>query len=149
MAKKVIKKSDESQKLSNRWTKGVLDAGWTGIPNILIERQQALKLTPLEMNILLILMKYWWEKDNHPFPSKRKIADMVGRSLDTVRKTIKKMEEKGLVSREKRYFSDNKGQKSNYYKLDGLVKLLEQFAQEKRKIEKTREEEDSRKIRGH
>lgn len=149
MGRKEANINEASKKLSSRWTSTVLETGWTGIPNILIERQQTLKLSPVEMNILIILLKYWWDKDNHPFPSKRKIADMVGRSHDTVRKTIKSMEEKGLVTRERRYYPDNKGQKSNYYKLDGLVAKLEEYAKEKKDIKETREIEDARKRRGH
>ena len=33
-------------KLSARWSKKLIKGGWTGIPNIIIERQNALRLAP-------------------------------------------------------------------------------------------------------
>ncbi|MDW3150601.1 helix-turn-helix domain-containing protein, partial [Vibrio sp. 2132-1] len=78
------------QELSKRWGKEVINEGWTAIPNTLIERQQALKLNPTEMNILLVLLKYWWEDNKSPFPSKKTIADYINRDISTVRKTKKK-----------------------------------------------------------
>ncbi|GHY38635.1 AsnC family transcriptional regulator [Vibrio cholerae] len=51
----------DAKKLNKRWGNQVIQEGWTAIPNVLIERQQALKLNPVEMNILLVLLKFWWE----------------------------------------------------------------------------------------
>ncbi len=61
MEKGVTKKNDshDSKTLEAKWGKTTLSRGWTGIPNVLIEHQRSLKLTPTDINILLILLKYW------------------------------------------------------------------------------------------
>jgi hypothetical protein len=48
-----------------------MDAGWTVIPNVLIERQRALGLDSLDLNILLVLASMWWDAENPPWPSKK------------------------------------------------------------------------------
>ena len=52
------KAENNNAQLEAKWGKSVLSRGWTGVPNTLIERQQALGLSPIEVNILLILMKF-------------------------------------------------------------------------------------------
>ncbi len=57
--------------LVQKWGKGTLDVeGWTAIPNILLERQQVLNIDAVKLNILLVLLKHWWEKPKMPYPSK-------------------------------------------------------------------------------
>jgi hypothetical protein len=41
-----------------------MKAGWSAIPNIIIEKQRALGLDALDVNILLHLIQYWWTEDN-------------------------------------------------------------------------------------
>lgn len=65
MKKNQTKTNDNGLKsLENKWGKNVIAQGWTGVPNTLIERQQALGLSSLDVNILLILLKYWWDADS-------------------------------------------------------------------------------------
>lgn len=40
-----------------KWTKTLMDAGWTVIPSVILDRQQALGLEPMDVNILLHLAK--------------------------------------------------------------------------------------------
>jgi hypothetical protein len=49
-----------------KWSKPLMAAGWSAVPNILLEKQEALGLKPLEMNIILHLIQYWWFKTNLP-----------------------------------------------------------------------------------
>ncbi len=37
-----------------------MDAGWTAIPSIILDKQHALGLDPIDVNILLQLAKHWW-----------------------------------------------------------------------------------------
>ncbi len=135
------------QKLSKRWSKGVIDSGWTAIPNVLIERQRALKLNPTEMNVILVLLKYWWTDGKSPFPSKSTIADFINRDLSTVRRTLKGLEDKKLIKRDARYF-DKGGQTSNSYDLSGLVLELKKEAKKLSTIKKERKEQDGQLRRG-
>ena len=137
------------KKLEERWGKQTLDVkGWTGIPSLLLERQQMLKINPVDMNILLVLLSHWWNKENMPFPSKGRIAEIINRDMGTVRRHIKKLEDNGLVTREERFLSNGNGQTSNIYRLDGLVSRLAKEAEQEAMEQKKRDEEDSAKRRG-
>lgn len=138
---------DKPQKLSKRWGKCVVDSGWTAIPNTLIERQRALELNPTEMNILLVLLKFWWEDDKSPFPSKTTIAEFINRDATTVRKSMKSLEDKGLLKREARFYEKG-GQTSNSYDLSGLVEKLKIESKILTKIKEQRKKEDGRLRRG-
>jgi len=50
-----------------KWTAPLIKAGWTVIPNVLFERQQALGLDPLDVNILLHIASYWWTPEGKPY----------------------------------------------------------------------------------
>jgi hypothetical protein len=54
-----------------KWTKTLMDAGYTVIPAVILDRQQALGLDPVDVNILLQLITHWWKADNLPYPSKK------------------------------------------------------------------------------
>ena len=141
------KKEGELTSLENKWGKEGLSFGWTGVPNILIERQQALGLTPIEVNILLILMKYWREAGNHPYPSKRTIGEMVGKEESTIRRCMASLERKGLIQRNAHFLSLG-GQSSNKYVMDGLVSKLEEEAKGLKKLRESRKTEDASIRRG-
>src|SRR5436309_210924 len=98
-----------------KWTKALMDAGWTVIPSVILERQQALGLTALDVNVLLHLARHWWEKDRLPFPSKKTIAECMGVSESTVQRRIASMEKQGLIKRTPRFSGKHQGQKSNAY----------------------------------
>jgi hypothetical protein len=109
-----------------KWGKAVMRSGWTAVPTVLLEKQHALSLTPTDVNVLLQLMKYWWNADDPPFPSKAAIAEAMGVAPRTVQRRITYMESLGLISRRKRPgpFA------TNAILFDGLIRKLEPFAQE-------------------
>jgi hypothetical protein len=113
-----------------KWTKTLMDAGWTVIPSVILDRQQALGLEPADVNILLHLAKYWWEKDRLPFPSKRAIAECMGVSESTVQRRIASMEAGGLIKRVYRFSGKHKGQQANAYDFSGLIKEATPYAEE-------------------
>jgi|GEM_PF-6724537 len=47
-----------------KWGKENIDAGWTLIPNALLVHQSTLGLTPMDLNIILQIARYWWEPNN-------------------------------------------------------------------------------------
>ena len=148
MKKADEQKKEENQKtLENKWGKDTVNIGWTGVPNILIERQQALGLKPLEVNILLILLRYWWDASTPPYPSKRTIGDMVDKDESTIRKCMAGLEKKGFIQREKQFLSLG-GQSSNKYVMDGLVERLQKEARDFSAVKTKRKENDARYRRG-
>lgn len=134
--------------MTEKWGKDVIDVyNWTAFPNLLLERQQALGLDPVQMNILLVLLKRWWLSDNMPFPGRKEIANTIGRDVSTVTRQLKAMEDNGLIMRESQF--KNGGQISNRYNLQGLLDKLESFAKDEKKVQKNTKDEIERKRRGH
>lgn len=113
-----------------KWSKTLMDAGWTAVPSIILERQKALGLDALDLNILLYLTTYWWTHDNMPHPSKRTIADALNVKPRTVQRRIAELEAGGLIRREERRIA-GKGSRTNLYHFDGLIKAALPYAKEK------------------
>jgi hypothetical protein len=112
-----------------KWSKPLMDAGYTVIPAVILDRQQALGLDPVDVNILLQLLTHWWKADNLPYPSKKSIAERIGKTEKTVQRRIAKLQHAGFVTRKPRY-SAAKGQLSNYYDFSGLIAAATPFALE-------------------
>jgi len=138
-------KTDRTRLTENeqKWTKPLWAAGWTAFPSVLLERQQAIGLDPLDLNILLQLARYWFFAGNVPFPSKKALAECIGVDVSTIRKRISKMEAHGLIRRQQRYGAKGGGQQSNRYHFDGLIKAATPFAEELIEERKQRKAEDA------
>ena len=135
-----------------KWSKTLMDAGWTAFPSVILECQKALGLDPMDVNILLHLASHWWTEDNKPHPSKKTIALAMGVHPRTVQRRIAEMEAAGFIHREQRRIP-GKGSKTNRYHLDGLIKEALPYAEEKLEARARRQQEDKarigRKGRGH
>jgi len=124
-----VNKRENLRRNEEKWTVTLMDAGWTAIPSILLEKQHAFGLDAIDINIILHLARHWWRKDNPPYPSKKTIAECMGIDISTVRRRIATMEKKGLVRRI--YRNDPRyGQQTNAYKFDGLIEKATPYAQE-------------------
>ena len=131
-----------------KWSPTLMDAGYTTIPSIIIERQRTLGLDAVDINILLHLLRHWWTSENLPHPSKRTIAECMSVDVSTVRRHLAAMEKRGLIERISR-FDKIRGQKSNRYDFSGLIKASQPLAQEALELKELRNKEDSkRRIRG-
>jgi DNA-binding transcriptional regulator YhcF (GntR family) len=113
-----------------KWTATLMKAGWTVFPNVIFERQQALGLDAIDINILLHIASYWWTKEGKPHPSKKTIATAIGIEPRTVQRHIARLEAAKLIRREQRRNSANSSQ-TNIYHLDGLIEAAKPFALEK------------------
>lgn len=113
-----------------KWSKTLMAAGWNVIPNIIIEKQAALGLDPLDMNIILHLSHYWWQADNAPHPSVATIAKAVQVTPRTVQKRIAALVALGFLRREERRYTPN-GSVTNRYHFDGLIEAAKPYAEEK------------------
>lgn len=129
-----------------KWTKPLMEAGWTAVPTVLIERMTALGLQPLDLVILLHLASYWWTADNKPHPSKKTIAAAIGVDPRTVQRRIAEMEKDGLIRREEQRIS-GRGSKPNLYHFDGLITAATPYAKEKLEERKRRMEENEARVR--
>ncbi|MCI0691611.1 helix-turn-helix domain-containing protein [candidate division KSB1 bacterium] len=131
-----------AQKVEERWGRSALENGWTAFPNVILERQQACDLKPVDINVLMHILKYWWKNHDRPFPKKRTIAECIGMSESTVQRSIRKMEKAGLIQREDRYDKSG-GRRSNYHHLDGLVKRANELGSHAKKVKEQRSKQDT------
>ena len=127
-----------------KWTGVLMDAGWSVFPNVILERQRSLKLDAVDVNILLHLVKHWWYPEKLPHPSKGAIADCMGIDAGTVRRHIKKLEERGLIERKQRFDRRKGGQQTNEYDLSGLIAAAKPHAVEILKTRRDRKKQDAK-----
>lgn len=112
-----------------KWSKPLMDAGWTALPSVIIENQKQLGLNPLDLNIVLYLASKWWTPEGKPFPSKSTMAKAMDVHPRTIQKHVAALEAAGYIRREER--RTETGSKTNVYHLDGLIKAAKPFAEEK------------------
>lgn len=129
----------KGSKHEDKWGKVIVANGYTMIPNILIQRQRTLGLTPTHLNILLQLLMYWWEDDNLPHPTKKRLAESMGVSESTVQRNLRQMENMGYLKRIIRKQEQNRNL-SNQYDLTPLRQLLEPQADEEIQLRKLQRE---------
>src|SRR5262245_36026596 len=113
-----------------KWTKPLMEAGWNALPSVIIERQKALGLDAIDMNIVVHLSNYWWFADNLPQPAVATIADAIGVKPRTVQKRIARLDALGFLKRTLRR-KPNKGNDTNLYGFEGLIRQATPFALEK------------------
>jgi DNA-binding MarR family transcriptional regulator len=133
MAENVAAKKADVEKIKvneGKWSKLLMAAGWTAMPSVIIEKQEALGLDALDMNIILHLSHYWWTPDNLPHPSVETIAKAVGVKARTVQKRIKALHELGMIERVERRDTPY-GSRTNLYGFKGLITKATPFAEEK------------------
>ena len=132
MSKTVVNQAEAEALRRNeaKWSKPLIDAGWNAIPSIIIEKQEALGLDAIDMNIIVHLSNYWWQADNLPHPSVETIAKAIGVKPRTVQKRIKALHDLGLLTRTERRQTRH-GSDTNLYGFEGLIKHALPYAQEK------------------
>jgi hypothetical protein len=120
------------------WGKAVRNYGYTGVPSILIQAQRRLGVTPLQMNILLQLLDYFFDPTRHPFPRKSEIADRMGVSAKTIQINMRALEQARLIHREIRKKAAG-DYDSNVYHLDGLIERIQALEPEFRQAKEQRQ----------
>jgi DNA-binding transcriptional regulator YhcF (GntR family) len=127
-----MENSNSNKAFLSKFGKEIAVGGHTQVPNFLIEHQAHLGINPTQLNILLILLRHWYEGKKLPYPSKARIAAMMGVTPNTVRVNIKKMEDNGFIKREPRKKSalEGGGNDTNRYQLKGLINHLNAIAKD-------------------
>ena len=104
--------------LEELWPRDVLKHGFTGVPNLLIQKQSELGIKDGALVTLLGLLDKKWDHRN-PFPSAETLAKQIGKSIPTIRRHLRELEEAGLLLRILRSGT------SNEYDLRPLIEKLE------------------------
>lgn len=119
----------ESKSFERRWTKKVLEPGFTLIPSALLRALVRLHIGPIELSVLLQMIDHWWENEDMPFPSKKRLGERIGVSEKTIQRAVARLEGEGLVRRAARH-NRHGGQTSNRYDLSPLVEKLVPVAED-------------------
>jgi DNA-binding transcriptional regulator YhcF (GntR family) len=128
------------RQLQQRWGTELVAAGWVALPTIILERQDALGLDPLDINVILHIAKHWFEAGNLPHPSKGSIAKAMQVTPRTIQKRFSKLDGLGFVQRiERRGPKGTKGSQTSKFDFSGLIKEATPFA-----VEALRERKEKR-----
>lgn len=120
--------------LKDKWG-SALSGGWTAVPNNLLRYAGALNLDPTETLVLIYLMRFWWKKDDMPYPSISKTSIEMGVSRKTATKKFASLRDKGYITQVRQ---DGRLK----YSLEGLQKAL---VAEQRKSAKVAKDEPENK----
>lgn len=104
-----------------KWTKPLIDTGMVAVPGIIVEKQVALGLDAIDMNIILYLSYSWQFAQHLPSPTVDDIAKNIGLGVRTVQKHISALQAAGLLTRIQRC-TPGQGNTANLYSLEGLIK---------------------------
>lgn len=126
--------------LSARWGADTVRYGYTVIPVILIEKQAALGLEPVDLAILIHLIKFWWTPHEVPYPSKARLSAAIGLSPRSIQRRIAALEKAGFIERRARK-TEFGGNSSNEYHLTGLIEALRPHAVEALQLRAQQREE--------
>lgn len=91
--------------ISDRWSEDVLKRGYTIVPNVLISGRSQLRLTPTEIYVFVALDSFRWDNWHNPFPSLMTLSRLTGLHKQTIYRSLKKLEQVGLLYKEHRYNS--------------------------------------------
>lgn len=135
-----------AKEIEKRWTKPLADAGWTALPNVVLEQQATLGLSPMDLNIIMQIAKHWWQHGSEPYPSIGSIAEAIGVTPRSVTRHISKLVASGLLERNERRQPQG-GQQSNSYTFKGLINRTTPFAEELVAERKRRKSRDKARVR--
>lgn len=121
------KKTGVEDQLQGKWGTELIKAGWTAVPNILLEKQHALALDSLDLNILLFVMKFWWDPTRRPFASKRLMAEAMRVAPRTIQRRITALEGAGYIKGITRR-RESGAQAANGFDFAGLIRAARPFA---------------------
>ncbi len=89
----------DQNKFSDKWSPEIAAKGHTSVPNCLIRCQKEIGITTAELNVLLQVMLFRYDRRD-PFPSMETIATGANVTPRTARRNIASLEDKGLIKRD-------------------------------------------------
>ena len=116
--------------VAEKWGVPVAERGFAQIPNYLLLLNRFLdrdvRLSPLELLILIQLAGAWWTKAKMPFPSMSTLAVRCGASERQVHRAINHLEGLKLIRKENRRVKGLIA--SNVYDLSPLAEILNEVS---------------------
>jgi hypothetical protein len=109
-------------KIAVRFGDEILQAGFTSVPNLVLNHYAALDITAAEMMFTIHVWQYWWtEKD--PYPSLSAIAGKMAVSVRQVHNYVASLKKKGYLIVNQRY-SPHLGQMTSEYDFSPLLRAV-------------------------
>src|SRR5215217_4628909 len=105
-----------------RFGNEILQAGFTAVPNLVLDHYGTLGITSAEMMFIIHIWQYWWTEKN-PYPSLQAIADRMATSRRQVRRYTESLKEKGLLRVNERR-QPGLGQVSSEYDFAPLIEQV-------------------------
>ena len=125
----------DKRRAEAKYGKPVMSHGYTVLPNLLLQAQAKLQISPTAFNVLLHLVMHWWDADEAPHPSIALVARRMNKSPRSLFRYFDELEGAELIQREHR-FRGKKQQTSSAYVLSGLVAKLKEVQPEIAKAKK-------------
>jgi hypothetical protein len=113
---------DNGYKISVRFGDQVLQAGFTSVPNLVLNHYAELGITPAEMMFTIHMWQFrWTERD--PYPSLTTIADKMDVSWRQAHRYAKSLEQKGFLIINSRQ-EPGRGQVTSEYDFEPLIQAV-------------------------
>lgn len=116
-----LAKNRHSEPLREKWGDKIMSAGWVLLPTALIEGQREIGLDPVDLALVLHLTRFWWRRDDLPYPSKQRLAKEMGMQPRSIQRRLARLEKLHLVKRHPRHDKKTGRHLSSCYSLDGLI----------------------------
>ncbi len=117
-----------SKPIAEKWGDRILSAGWVLLPLALVDGQRELDLDAIDLTLLLHLVRFWWERDNLPHPSKERLAKAMGLQPRSVQRRLARLEKLRLIKRHMRRDPATGRNMTSAYSFEGLIARGEQIA---------------------
>lgn len=85
--------------IQDKWGVALDYAGFQSFPNLLLVEQRNLGISATELVVLLHLNRYWWTRNQDPYPKASRIAEQMGVTRRSVERCLLGLEQKGLIER--------------------------------------------------
>jgi len=119
--------------ITTTWGDGVLDKGFTLVPNVLLENYIEIGMRDKHLVLVEQLLRFG-HKTGQCYPAQKTLANRTGYGIKTVQRLLRELKEMGFLEIYKRYIkpeNENPRRTSNVYDLRGLMEKLQQLVSEK------------------
>ncbi len=130
MASDSTENAPNSYQIAVRFGDEILQAGFTAIPNLVLDHYADLGITPGEMLFTTHVWQYWWSEKN-PYPSLQGVADKMNASRRQVRRYAEGLKAKGLLKVTERRLP-GVGQITSEYDFFPLIRAIVAIANERK-----------------
>ena len=131
----------------SKWGRTLDHTGFQIVPNLLLTQQGNLGLSATDIVVLLHVNRYWWTRDQNPYPSTARIAAQMGLHERSVERCLKRLEAKGAIQR-LNSLQTSSGRPVRSISLKPLARSLARIAarldEKRQSAEKDRSDEDLR-----